>query len=103
MDNLANKLFNAVHHSWSAHCADHFSCEVALSGGVDSVVLLHLLWRLREKNPAFDLSAMHIHHGLQAVADEWIIFCENLCRKLKIPLTIQKVKVDKESGLGIEA
>lgn len=103
MDNLANKLFNAVHHSWSAHCADHFSCEVALSGGVDSVVLLHLLWRLKEQNRAFDLSAVHIHHGLQAVADEWVVFCQNLCDKWQIPLTIQKVTIDKNSGLGIEA
>lgn len=103
MDNLANKLFNAVHHSWSAHCADHFSCEVALSGGVDSVVLLHLLWRLKEQNRAFDLSAVHIHHGLQAVADEWVVFCQNLCDKWQIPLTIQKVAIDKNSGLGIEA
>ena len=103
MDNLANKLFNAVHRSWSAHCADHFSCEVALSGGVDSVVLLHLLWRLKEQNRAFDLSAVHIHHGLQKVADEWVVFCQNLCDKWQIPLTIQKVTIDKNSGLGIEA
>lgn len=103
MDNLTNKLAYIVENSWSAHCADHFSCEVALSGGVDSVVLLHLLCRLREKNPAFDLSAVHIHHGLQAVADEWGVFCQNLCDKWQIPLTIQKVAINKKSGLGIEA
>lgn len=103
MDNLTNKLAYIVENSWSAHCADHFSCEVALSGGVDSVVLLHLLCRLRDKNPAFDLSAVHIHHGLQAVADAWGVFCQNLCDKWQIPLTIQKVTIDKRSGLGVEA
>ncbi|MBR0129535.1 MAG: tRNA(Ile)-lysidine synthetase, partial [Neisseriaceae bacterium] len=103
MDNLTNKLLNALEQSWSAHCADHFSCEVALSGGVDSVVLLHLLCRLRDKNPALDLSAVHIHHGLQALADAWGVFCQNLCDKWQIPLTIQKVKIDKRLGLGVEA
>ena len=103
MDNLTNKLLNALEQSWSAHCADHFSCEVALSGGVDSVVLLHLLCRLRDKNPAFDLSAVHIHHGLQKVADAWGVFCQNLCDKWQIPLTIQKVTIDKRLGLGVEA
>ena len=103
MDNLTNKLAYIVENSWLAHCADHFSCEVALSGGVDSVVLLHLLCCLRDKNPAFDLSAVHIHHGLQKVADEWGVFCQNLCDKWQIPLTIQKVKIDKRLGLGVEA
>ncbi|MBR5675900.1 MAG: tRNA lysidine(34) synthetase TilS [Neisseriaceae bacterium] len=103
MDNLANKLLDIVENAWSALGADRFSCEVALSGGVDSVVLLHLLCRLKEKNSALDLSALHIHHGLQQVADEWVVFCENLCRKWQIPLIIQKVTVNKESGLGVEA
>ncbi|MBR7003006.1 MAG: tRNA lysidine(34) synthetase TilS [Neisseriaceae bacterium] len=103
MDNLTNKLAYIVENSWLAHCADHFSCEVALSGGVDSVVLLHLLCCLRDKNPAFDLSAVHIHHGLQKVADAWGVFCQNLCDKWQIPLTIQKVKIDKRLGLGVEA
>ena len=94
MDNLTNNLLNIVEKSWSALAADRFSCEVALSGGVDSVVLLHLLKRLRDKQPNFELSAMHIHHGLQAVANEWVIFCQNLCDKWQIPLTIQKVKVN---------
>ena len=103
MDNLTNNLLNILEKSWSALSADRFSCEVALSGGVDSVVLLHLLFRLREKNPALALSAIHIHHGLQAVADEWGVFCQDLCRKWQIPLTIQKVSVNQQSGLGVEA
>ena len=103
MDNLTNKLFSIVESFWSALSADRFSCEVALSGGVDSVVLLHLLKCLRAVYPDLDLSAIHIHHGLQAIADEWVVFCQNLCDKWQIPLTIQKVTVNQQSGLGVEA
>src|SRR6266446_2508021 len=37
---------------------------VGLSGGVDSVVLLHVL----KRHPEFDLSAIHVHHGLSSNA-----------------------------------
>ena len=37
---------------------------VALSGGKDSLSLLHLLWKLRSRAPvAFDLTALTVHNG----------------------------------------
>lgn len=75
--------------------------EVALSGGLDSVVLLHLLWRAAEQKP-FALSAVHVHHGLSAHADAWADFCADLCRRWQVPLRIVRVRLDAQ-GLGIEA
>ena len=69
---------------------------VGLSGGVDSVVLLH---KLREVPR---VSAIHVHHGLSPNADSWAAFCRRLCRRLGVPLTVKKVKVVK-SGEGMEA
>ena len=44
---------------------------VGLSGGIDSVVLLHALWRMA---PAIRLSAAHVHHGISTRADVfWIV------------------------------
>ena len=43
---------------------------VGLSGGVDSVVLLHLLRALRRR-AGFRLEALHVHHGLSPRADAW--------------------------------
>jgi tRNA(Ile)-lysidine synthase len=74
----------------------------ALSGGLDSIVLLQLLIEINKTLP-FKLHAQHVHHGLSANADAWADFCENICSKLNIPLTISKVKVNKNSGLGVEA
>ena len=78
------------------------SLLVALSGGLDSVVLLHILSQLKADLP-FKLSAMHVHHGLSKNADTWTNFCKELCAKLNIPLSVKRVSVDKKSGLGIEA
>ena len=69
---------------------------VALSGGIDSVSLLHFL---KAKGP---VSAIHVHHGLSPNADEWAAFCRRLCKRLGVPLTIKKVKVVKR-GHGLEA
>ena len=43
---------------------------VALSGGLDSTVLLHLLASLAQREALPPLSAIHIHHGLQAAAEQ---------------------------------
>lgn len=80
----------------------HPNLVVGFSGGLDSCVLLHLLAQLRQTLP-FQLSAHHVHHGLSLHADAWAEFCEKTCSMLNIPLTISKVSVDINSGLGIEA
>ena len=77
------------------------SMTVALSGGVDSVVLLHLLYQL-QKTQNFTLKASHVHHGLSKNADKWVKFCEKLCTKLSIPLDVNYVKLPQKKSLGIE-
>jgi len=77
------------------------SMTVALSGGIDSVVLLHLLYRL-QKTQNFTLKASHVHHGLSKNADKWLKFCETLCAKLSIPLDVNYVKLPQKKSLGIE-
>jgi tRNA(Ile)-lysidine synthase len=69
---------------------------VALSGGVDSVVLLH---RLKDRA---GVSAVHVHHGLSPNADAWAAFCRKLCRRWRVPLSVHKVRIGK-SGKGLEA
>ncbi len=72
---------------------------VALSGGLDSTVLLHLLAGLRSREALPVLSAIHVHHGLQAAADAWPTHCQALCDRLGVPLQIEFVRVDTWSSL----
>ena len=74
---------------------------VGLSGGIDSVVLLHLLYALQPRF-GYRLSAIHVNHGLSPNADGWEGFCLSFCRELDVPLTAKKVRV-KKTKHGLEA
>lgn len=73
---------------------------VGLSGGCDSVVLLHVLTVL---GPREHLRAVHVHHGLSENADRWADFCTDYCRRLGVELLVERVDVERRSGLGLEA
>lgn len=78
--------------------------RVGLSGGMDSVSLLALLSDYqRAHNPPWQLAAIHVNHGLQSEAHEWQAFCEQLCRKLDIPLNVRKVTVSSTGSLEAAA
>ncbi|PKA71442.1 tRNA(Ile)-lysidine synthase [Pseudomonas baetica] len=73
--------------------------RIAFSGGLDSTVLLHLLAHLAKKQSLPALSAIHIHHGLQAAADAWPEHCQSVCDGLGVPLQVERVKVQPGASL----
>jgi len=73
--------------------------RVALSGGLDSTVLLHLLARLARREALPPIAAIHVHHGLQAVADAWPEHCQAFCDTLGVPLRVERVRVDGGASL----
>lgn len=75
---------------------------VALSGGLDSSVLLEALARGRDSLPG-ELKAVHVNHGLQPGAPDWQRHCEVLCARLKLLLTTKTVQVDAHPDTGLEA
>jgi tRNA(Ile)-lysidine synthase len=77
-------------------------CHLALSGGLDSSVLLHLLAELRPQLPC-ELNAIHVHHGLQRQADSWQVHCEQLCGDYHIPLQRIQLSLKVNSGESLEA
>lgn len=81
--------------------SQHQRFLLALSGGLDSCVLLHLLIQARQHLP-FELQALHVHHGLSPHADAWAQFCLKQCADLEVRCTVTHVEVPKDSGLGIE-
>ena len=77
------------------------SPAVALSGGLDSMVLLRLAhaWALEEGLP---LHAFHVHHGLSPHADDWLAHCERVCAALGIAFDFRRVSIPKDKS-GTEA
>ncbi|BFU61324.1 tRNA lysidine(34) synthetase TilS [Rodentibacter abscessus] len=74
-------------------------CLIALSGGLDSGVLLSLFAKYRKKQPHFHLRAIHIHHGLSPNADSWAKHCQTLCDKFDISLIIEYVQINRCNGI----
>lgn len=78
------------------------SFTIALSGGVDSVVLLHVMNALKAEIPALQLSAVYVNHGLSDYADDWQRFCADLCRQLNVAFTAAQVTIEQRSRTSLE-
>ena len=66
---------------------------VAVSGGPDSLALLHALWQLRDEHK-LRLYGAHLNHGLRgAESDADAEFTEDTFRRLDIPFTLESADV----------
>ncbi|WP_029770681.1 tRNA lysidine(34) synthetase TilS [Pseudogulbenkiania sp. MAI-1] len=95
-------LFDRLIAHWPDELSGQCAFEVGLSGGVDSVVLLDLLVRLRSER-GLNLSAVHVHHGLSPRADAWADHCRRLCQGWAVPLRVVEVTVEPSGGESLEA
>jgi tRNA(Ile)-lysidine synthase len=66
---------------------------VALSGGPDSVGLLHLLSILAARGELTVAGAAHLNHGLREAADEDERFCRERAAELGIPVCVERADV----------
>ena len=71
---------------------------VAYSGGADSTALLLMLAR---QHPG-QVQAIHIHHGLQAAADDFAAHCAAFCAALGVPLHVVHVNAKAATGQSPE-
>ena len=74
---------------------------LGLSGGLDSMALLHALAKLREPMN-FELSAVHVHHGLSPHADAWASFCTDQSHALGVNCQVMHVDIAHDQGTGLE-
>jgi tRNA(Ile)-lysidine synthase len=63
---------------------------VALSGGVDSLTLLHLL-RFGSGMPPLEMTAAHFDHGMRPGSENDALWVRGLCRAWAIPLHLGRV------------
>ena len=76
-------------------------CYVALSGGVDSVVLLHELSKFRQIFD-FNLIAIHINHNIQKESLSWKKACQKICHEENIKLISRTLRKRKYSSSNLE-
>lgn len=67
---------------------------VAFSGGADSTALL---LACAERWPG-QIQAVHIHHGLQAAADDFAHHCKSFCTELNVSLQVVRVNAQASPG-----
>jgi tRNA(Ile)-lysidine synthase len=66
---------------------------VLFSGGGDSVCLLDVALRLGAR-----ASALHVNYGLRRGADEDERFVRELCARMGVPLTVERVAISESGG-----
>ena len=78
---------------------------MALSGGADSVYLLHVLAEIKD-SLRIELCAAHLNHGIRGEeADRDELFSRQLCDRLAVPFVSEKVSIPEEmkkTGEGCE-
>ena len=75
---------------------------VAVSGGRDSVALLHVT-RAAAAPLGIEVHALHVHHGLMREADAWAERLAALCERWALPLTVQRLEGKPAKGDSVEA
>lgn len=75
---------------------------LALSGGLDSMVLLDLLAKARLMQP-FALQAVYINHGISTYAAQWGDFCARQCSGRDISFTQRSVVLTGRDNLELKA
>lgn len=75
---------------------------LALSGGMDSRVLLHLMGRYLQAFPSASCHAVHVHHGLSLHADSWAKRCVQWAKDAGIDCSVEHVNLTLGSRLSVE-
>jgi len=75
---------------------------VALSGGLDSMVLAHVLSVSRQQHGK-SITAVHIDHQLRPESTNWAEHCKDFAKRNNIDFVVDVVKIDAAAGKGPEA
>lgn len=101
-DKTYDKVLNYIRRQHMVEAGDLVAAGV--SGGADSVCLLHLLRRLSEEIP-FRIVTVHVDHGMREESARDAAYVEKLCREWDIPFRLKKVDMPGYAaarGLSVE-
>lgn len=98
--NHSEPVAAAIRKFLAQHSSTNSTFLIALSGGADSVALLHALC---EQVPKDKTQAVYIDHQLHDISVEWADFNQQLCNALGVKFQTIPVNVGKSSSLEAEA
>lgn len=75
---------------------------VAVSGGRDSTALLHAVSRQARAN-GLRVVALHIHHGLNPAADDWVRHVQRQCSRWRLDCRVARLEGAPARGQSVEA
>ncbi|HET9976231.1 MAG TPA: tRNA lysidine(34) synthetase TilS [Burkholderiaceae bacterium] len=80
---------------------------VAVSGGRDSMALLHCTAHAARRH-GLHVVALHVHHGLMPAADDWAAFVERTCKRwakrgLPVSFAMTRLQGQPARGASVEA
>lgn len=96
----------------SAHICDFLAAQslapdsklvLAYSGGVDSEVLAFGLSQFARTHPEFNYQLVYVHHGLSDNAEAWAQHCLERGQHYDLPVTVERVAVNRGPRLSLEA
>ncbi|MBO2692952.1 tRNA lysidine(34) synthetase TilS [Shewanella algae] len=102
VDTLVLKL-TALLDQISATADNHL--WLGYSGGMDSELLAYTLARFRETHPKtpYQVSLVHVHHGLSRNADAWAAHCRQRAEHYGLNFVLRKVQLELGPRVSIEA
>ena len=92
----------AIAAALAEHVVHRARVAVALSGGMDSMVLLDAAAAFVARHP-IALSAIHVDHGLSPNAGRWAEFCAAQCVLRDVPLATHRLRLERRRGESLEA
>ncbi|MHA0857626.1 tRNA lysidine(34) synthetase TilS [Paenibacillus sp. CMAA1364] len=78
---------------------------VAVSGGPDSVALLHIMHEISQKHTPLNLICAHVNHGFRVESDLEAIMVQEMADRIAVPFVMESIDVPaymEESGKGTQ-
>lgn len=94
MSLLTQRVLEPIHQAIQA--AESHRVFIALSGGLDSMSLLHLLSGAAKRYP-IHVIALHVDHGIHADSHTWAEHCEQACQELGIEFRTTRLELSDHS------
>lgn len=95
-------MINAAELATMLNASGATKVVLALSGGLDSMVLLELLQQARQYSE-FKLQAVYVNHGLSPDAEQWAEHCANACALRNIEFCSLKINISGSANLEAAA